>query len=229
MKLSIIIPVYNEAAHIRELLFCLKQNLKYPDNCELILVDGGSTDDTYSMLKQEQAIKLLFADKGRGVQMNTGAIEAKGEILYFLHADSYPPKHFDELIFEEVNKGNEAGCFKMKFRSKHWWLFLAGWFTQFNLKFFRGGDQSLFVSKEWFRQLGGFSEDNPIFEDVYFIRKLYRERHFTVIQHWISTSARRYEENGVARLQYHYWRMYVKNWLGASSKELMDYYKLYVK
>ncbi len=229
LELSIIIPVYNEAAHINELLFYIYEHLKYPNQCELILVDGGSTDGTISVLENHKGIKLIKASKGRGKQMNVGVANANGKVLYFLHADSYPPKDFDELILKEVEKNNYAGCFKMKFRSKHYWLWLAGWFTQFNIKFFRGGDQSLFISKEWFKELGGFEEKHPIFEDVHFIRKIYKHKHFTVIQQWISTSARRYEDNGVAKLQYHYWNMYFKNWFGASTEELVDYYKEYIK
>lgn len=221
--------MYNEAAHINELLFCIKTYLKNPEFCELILVDGGSTDTTLEIIRNEAKAIVVASEKGRGLQMNVGAKKAKGEVLYFLHADSYPPKHFDELIFNEMLNGNQAGCFKMKFRSKHWWLYLASWFTQFNIKFFRGGDQSLFVSKSWFSDLGGFLENAPIFEDVHFIRKLYKEKHFTVIQQWISTSARRYEENGVARLQYHYWMMYIKNWLGATTQDLVAYYKMHIK
>ncbi len=228
MKLSIIIPVYNEAAHINELLFYLHKHFRYSKDCEIIAVDGGSTDGTQGLLKQEK-VKLITSQKGRGIQMNTGAKVAKGEILYFLHADSFPPKHFDDFIFKEIEKGNQAGCFKMKFRSSHWWLSLASWFTQFNVKFFRGGDQSLFITKKWFSELGGFHEEAPIFEDVCFIRKLYREKHFTVIQKWISTSARRYEENGIARLQYHFWMLYVKNWLGASPDQLLEYYRVNIR
>ena len=79
-------------------------------------------------------------------------------MLYFLHADSVPPKNFDQYILDAIHKGSKAGCFKMKFDSSHWWLKLAGWFTQFNWKSCRGGDQSLFVDKKAFENLGGFNE-----------------------------------------------------------------------
>ncbi len=229
LKLSIIIPVYNEATHIRELLFSIQKKIKNRSQCEILVVDGGSTDNTKKILSEEKGITLLSSSKGRGKQMNMGAAAAKGEILYFLHADTYPPKNFDAYILKEIANGNQAGCFKMQFRSNHWWLCLASWFTKFNVKFFRGGDQSLYISKKWFNELDGFSEAYPIFEDVYFIRKIYKEKHFTVIQQWITTSARRYEENGVAKLQYHYWSMYLKNWFGATPEDLVAYYKANIK
>lgn len=117
----------------------------------------------------------------------------------------------------------------MKFDYRHWWLSLAGWFTKFNVKFFRGGDQSLFVEKQLFNQLGGFPEDSSIFEDYEFIRKLYKYKQFSVIQKTIITSARRYRENGVVKLQYHYWALYLKKWIGVPKKDLESYYKKYVR
>ena len=226
MKLSIIIPVYNEAAHICELLRYLQNNLYDAENCEILVIDGGSTDGTaLKVTSFSNDIQLLHSVKGRGAQMNFGANTAKGETLYFLHADSFPPKYFDKYINDQVKKGNLAGCFKMKFDSNHWWLFLASWFTQFNLKFFRGGDQSLFVDKKLFKKLRGFPEDHPIFEDFELIRLLYKTDKFTVISHWITSSSRRYKENGVAKLQYHYWILYIKKWFGASTDDLVSYYK----
>ena len=80
--------------------------------------------------------------------MNAGAKAATGSILYFLHADSFPPKNFDQHIINEVEKGNSAGCFRLKFDSNHWWLRLASWLTQFRWRACRGGDQSQFITKK---------------------------------------------------------------------------------
>ena len=86
--------------------------------------------------------------------MNAGASVAKGEILYFLHADSFPPEGYDQYIIDEVAKGNDAGCFRMRFDSNHWWLRLASWLTQFSWRACRGGDQSQFITKKLFEELG---------------------------------------------------------------------------
>ena len=98
----------------------------------------------------------ISSQKGRAKQMNKGAKKATGTILYFLHADSFPPQNFDSLIISEVQKGNLAGCFCMKFDHPHWWLRLAGWLTQFKSKACRGGDQSQFITRKLFNDIGGY-------------------------------------------------------------------------
>ncbi len=229
MKLSIIIPVYNEATHLNELLFYLLKSTQKSSDIEILVVDGGSTDDTVKTLLQDEKISIVHSEKGRGKQMNTGAKLAKGEVLYFLHADSFPPKDFLKLILFKINIGKKAGCFKMIFDSNHPWLRLAGWFTQFNLKFFRGGDQSLYVDKLLFNEIGGFNENHAIFEDYVFIRELYKRNQFCVIQEDIKSSSRRYKENGIAKLQFHYWNLYIRKWLGASTQDLVNYYTKHIK
>lgn len=227
-KISIIIPIYNEAKHIAKLLNYLKKNTSKENIAEIIVVDGGSTDQSQNQIEKNDNILLLNSEKGRAKQMNFGANHANGNILYFLHADSYPPKNFDELIINEVNKNNLAGCFKMKFDSNHLWLKLAGWFTQFPLKTFRGGDQSQFITRALFGEIGGFNEDFTIYEDNDLIRKLYKRKQFVVIQQWLTTSARRYNSSGIFKLQYHFWTIHIKKWFGASPKSLNTYYMKHV-
>ena len=115
--ISIVIPVLNEADTIGKLLSHLKDNSDPKNISEIIIVDGGSTDGTREILKRlitssnseySKLFRVLFSKKGRAFQMNTGAKQATGSILYFLHADSLPPKEFDELIINEVANGNLA-------------------------------------------------------------------------------------------------------------------------
>ena len=226
--ISIIIPILNEELTIGKLLHHIIENSSKKHIADIIVVDGGSTDTSESIVKQFQNVNFLKSDKGRAMQMNTGAEIAKGNILYFLHADSFPPKHFDQLIIGEVNKGNLAGCFRMKFNSNHWWLKLAGWLTQFRWRACRGGDQSQFITKTLFNSIGGFDEQFIVYEDNDLINKLYALNQFVVIQQWITTSARRYQTNGIWKLQYHFWMIYVKKWFGASADELHGYYKKYI-
>lgn len=174
-------------------------------------------------------VKVIPSDKGRAKQMNVGAKNAKGDILYFLHADSFPPKNFDSLIIKEVKQGNLAGCFKMKFNSDHWWLKLAGWLTKLKWRACRGGDQSQFITKVLFDEINGFNERYIIYEDNDFINKLYAKHQFVVIQEdWIITSSRKYQKYGVWKLQYHFWVIYIKKWFGASPEELHHYYLKYI-
>jgi len=234
-KLSIIIPMLNETENIENLLRHLTSHSTLENISEIIVVDGGSTDGSPELVKSfislsiaKFNIQLLTSPKGRAKQMNLGARSATGNILYFLHADSFPPKNFDQLIINEMQKNNVAGCFKMKFNSKHWWLQLAGWLTQFSWRASRGGDQSQFISKTLFNEIGGYNEEFIIYEDNDLINKLYARKQFVVIQSWLTTSARRYQTHGIWKLQYHFWTIYIKKWFGASAEELHRYYKKHI-
>ncbi|WP_422107249.1 TIGR04283 family arsenosugar biosynthesis glycosyltransferase [Winogradskyella sp.] len=181
--------------------------------------------ETCSGLANQSKVVLLDSPKGRARQMNFGAKHAQGSILYFLHADAFPPKNFDELIINEVKKGNNAGCFRMQFNSKHWWLRLASWLTQFSWRACRGGDQSQFITKALFEEIGGYDENYIIYEDNILINELYKRREFVVINKKIRTSARLYKKVGIWKLQYHFWAIYVKRWFGATADEMLAYYK----
>jgi rSAM/selenodomain-associated transferase 2 len=232
-NISIIIPTLNEAINIKYLLLHLLQNSATINISEIIIVDCGSTDDTQKIVGKfsliNHKIKLILSEKGRAKQMNKGAKIAVGNILYFLHADSLPPKDFDLYILNEVKTGNSAGCFKMKFDSNHWWLKFTGWLTQFNWRASRGGDQSQFITKKLFNDIGCFNEQFTVYEDNDLINKLYARKEFVVIQKWLTTSARRYKNNGVWKLQYHFCMIYFKKWTGASAENLYDYYKKNIK
>jgi rSAM/selenodomain-associated transferase 2 len=227
--ISIIIPILNEAKTIEDLLFHVIDHSSLETISEIIVVDGQSTDGSQEIIKRlGLRIKLLSSPKGRAKQMNLGAKAASGDILYFLHADSFPPLHFDKLIISEVKKGNNAGCFRLKFDSNHWWLRLAGWLTQFSWRACRGGDQSQFVTRALFDEIGGFDENFNIYEDNVLINELYARKEFVVINKKIVTSARLYRKHGIWKLQYHFWMIYVKKWLGASADDLCAYYKKYI-
>ncbi|PIA78421.1 glycosyl transferase family 2 [Gaetbulibacter sp. 4G1] len=227
-QISIIIPILNEADNIYHLLNHLLGNSSKENVLEIIIVDGGSTDGSQNIVSKFNNIALLHSKKGRAKQMNLGTKKAKGSILYFLHADSIPPKNFDKHIIEQVKKNNDAGCFIMKFNSKHWWLKLAGQLTRLPFRFCRGGDQSLFITKLLFNSIGGYDENFKIYEDNDLIGKLYARKQFVVIQKWLTTSPRCYSTNGIWRLQFHYWTIHLKKWFGASPEKLNQYYLKYV-
>ena len=246
---------------IGNLLEHLSKNASAKNISDMIVVDGGSTDDTRNIVsafitnndilesekellnsKNKEVIdrrvvnkvspinvQLIQSERGRAKQMNFGAKQAKGNILYFLHADAFPPKDFDKAIINEVKKGNDAGCFRMQFNSTHWWLRLASWLTQFSWRACRGGDQSQFITKALFEEIGGFDERYVIYEDNILINELYERKEFVVINKKIRTSARLYKKVGIWKLQYHFWAIYVKRWFGASAEEMLEYYKKHIR
>lgn len=224
MKISIIIPVLNEENSIAKLLEYLLeiQNPKFTQ--EIFVVDGGSTDTTLEVLKSYPTIKVIPSQKGRAIQMNTGAKYSTSDILYFLHCDTFPPKDFDAEISTKVQNKYPSGCFKMKFDSNHIVLKVSQWFTQFNHKSCRGGDQSLFVERNLFEKLNGFNENLTIYEDNEFISRLYKYSKFTVIQKSVISSARKYNKNGVWKLQFHFIMIHLLNFMGYSNSSLQKYY-----
>jgi rSAM/selenodomain-associated transferase 2 len=231
-KISIIIPILNESKTIVSLLQYLIINSSSTNISEIIVVDGGSKDESFKLVSDfnllNDKVILISSDRGRATQMNLGKQKATGTILYFLHADSFPPNGFDQLIINEVKKGNLAGCFKMKFNHHHWWLKLASWLTKFQWRACRGGDQSQYITKELFKEIGGFNEHYMIYEDNILINELYKRNQFKVIQKSIVTSARLYERKGIWALQYHFLTIYLKRWMGASAEDIYNYYKKHI-
>lgn len=228
--ISIIIPVFNESETITSLLGHIFENASEKNISEIIVVDGGSNDGTQEKVirfseNSDKNIHLIASQKGRAVQMNVGAFKANGDILYFLHADSLPPKNFDAQIISEVVKGNKAGCFRMKFDNDHPLLKFSQWFTRLNFTFCRGGDQSLFITKGIFDKLDGFNEAYIIYEDCEFIKRIYNNFTFTIIPNYIITSSRKYEIIGAWKLQYYFTVIHLKNKFGASPEKLNQYYR----
>ena len=224
-KISIIIPILNEVDAIHRLLLHIKNSISKTIDYEIIVVDGGSTDGSQKEVLKHAKINFIASEKGRARQLNAGAQVASGTILYFLHCDSYPPSNFDLFILEETKKGNLAGCFRMKFDFNHPVLIVSQWFTRVNHISCRGGDQSLFITKNLFKKIGGYDEKYSIYEDNEICKRLYQNKQFTIIPNFIVTSARRYRENGVWRLQYYFTVIHLKRRLGHSVESMLAYYK----
>lgn len=199
MQISIIIPTYNEADNIGHLIQYLQRHSKKTVS-EIVVCDGGSQDNTLDLAKQHGATPILSPSKGRAAQMNYAASRAKGDILYFVHADSIPPSEFEKDILKCISGGIKSGCYRFKFNSDNPFLKLNAWFTRFNLLVCRGGDQTLFIEKNLFNELGGYDEKFIIMEEYELIKKLKKKNAFCIIQKDVLVSARKYEKNSYFRV-----------------------------
>ncbi|ALJ00008.1 TIGR04283 family arsenosugar biosynthesis glycosyltransferase [Rufibacter tibetensis] len=226
--ISIIVPTYNEAEQVGQTISRIIA-ASGGHGLEILVVDGCSTDGTGAIAERFGATVIHSAQKGRAIQMNKGAAQAKGKILYFLHADSIPPQGFIDQILATYRQGAQSGCFRLAFDYPHWFLRANAWFTRFNCNSLRFGDQSLFVTKEVFEKSGGFREDLMVMEDQEIIHRLKKLGTFRVLPDVVVTSARKYVENGVFRMQgifYLIWSLY---YLGFSQRRLVALYKKLIR
>ena len=219
--ISIIIPTYNEEENIAETIIEIRKRDNEKLILEIIVTDGQSTDKTISIASNEVATVVVSPKRGRSAQMNYGASIAKGEILYFLHADSIPPIGFTRNIVNAFKENYAAGCFRLAFDYHHWFLRANSWFTRFDVNAVRFGDQSLFVTKDVFEKCGGFDENLLMMEDQEIIHRIKKHGKFTVMNGTVTTSARKYLDNGIYRMQGIFYRIWLSYYLGFSQEYLL--------
>ncbi len=228
LNISIIIPAFNEEDHIAQTIERIKQCANLPENAEIMVADGGSTDHTCLKASEAGAI-VLNTPKGRARQMNAAARTASGEVLYFLHADSQPPKFFLKDIETALKNGFKCGCYRLEFDIQHWFLKGNCWFTRFDVNAVRFGDQSLFVTKKVFESAGGFREDLLMMEDQEIIHRLKRHGRFKVMNGAVITSARKYLDNGIYRMQGIFFLIWSMYYLGFSQQKLLDAHRKWIR
>lgn len=193
-KISIIIPVLNEAATIARTL----SHLEGGDNLEVIVVDGGSIDET-AELAGSRGAKVIQSNPGKAVQMNTGAAAAAGDILVFLHADTLLPEDFSHQIVSALNQnGVAAGAFRLTIDSSGAGIRIIERMANLRSRFLRlpYGDQALFMKKSLFKEIRGFP-DLPIMEDFILVRRLKRKGKILIVPAAVVTSPRRWLNLGI--------------------------------
>jgi rSAM/selenodomain-associated transferase 2 len=229
LKLSVIIPTFNEAGQIGPLIGYLIKVIPAKD-FEIIVTDGGSNDGTIREAEVSGALVTRSESRGRASQMNHAARFAKGRVLYFLHADSKPPPDFYEQITGAIQGGAEAGCFRLKFDDSHKLLRSYSWFTRFDIDLFRFGDQSLFIKKNVFNEIKGFDEKLVVMEDQEIVRRIRKVTdNFVILREPVITSARKYRANGVVRLQLIFILIVILYYCGASQEVLGHFYKSFLR
>ncbi|MFN3999414.1 TIGR04283 family arsenosugar biosynthesis glycosyltransferase [Algoriphagus sp.] len=200
MKLSVIIPTLNEAENIKELIPLL-QKFGGDFISEIIVVDGGSRDDTCDIAEYLGAKVLKTEIRSRAVQLNLGAGFATANTLYFVHADTRPLKSFATDLQSALIKGYKSGCFRYEFDSNNFLLRLNSWFTRFNGLFSGGGDQTLFITRDFFNTLGGYDTKFCFMEDFELVKRIKKRTKFYIIPKTITVSARKYRDNSWIRVQ----------------------------
>ncbi len=196
VTLSIIIPTLNEEHILGQTL----SGLLNRKNCEIIVVDGGSSDATLSLAKSS-GCKIFSTSQGRGRQMNFGAAQATGEILIFLHADTMLPGNFPQLVTDAVDLPDFAvGAFSLTINSSKKSLATIAWLTNLRSRFLGlpYGDQAFFIKSSTFAAMGGFPE-LEIMEDFVFIQKMKKRGRIVTLPERVKTSARRWQNMGIAR------------------------------
>jgi rSAM/selenodomain-associated transferase 2 len=221
-RISIIMPVLNEAAHIQ---VAIDSTLPSCD-VEVIVVDGGSRDGT-ERIARSAGVQVIDSPPGRAHQMNIGAQAATGEILLFLHGDTRLPEGFDQLIRAALqNPQAMAGAFRLRidapqrrFRWVEWGVNCRS--ALFHMPY---GDQAIFLRAELFQKLGGFAE-MPIMEDFELIRRLRRLGSVVMIKANVTTSARRWQRRGIVKTTLINQLMILGYGLGVSPARLAQLYR----
>lgn len=221
-RLSIILPVLDEASMIGARLAAL-QALR-AQGAELVVTDGGSRDGTPACCAG-LADYILIAARGRARQMNAGAAASSGEILLFLHADTeLPPQAFDTVI-AAIEGGAQWGRFDVRIDGSHPMLRIIermmNWRSR--LTGIATGDQAIFLRRDLFERIGGY-EEIPLMEDIRLCARLKREAAPACLTESVSTSARRWEADGVWRTMLLMWRLRAAHFCGARPETLARQY-----
>lgn len=224
MKVSVIIPTYNEEKSIGKLLNHIK---KYGDEklLECIVVDGGSEDRTVEIVQKNGTTCLICDQKSRAAQMNMGYRNSSGDLLYFVHADSLPPKTFLDDLVTALKNGYQAGCYRFRFDSDRFLLKVNSYFTRFDRIMCRGGDQTLFITRSLFEKIGGFRSEFLIMEDYDLIQKIQKEASFKIIPKDVVVSPRKYDKNQYLKVNFANFVIFMMYFFGARQQTMVSAYK----
>jgi len=222
IPLSIVMPVLNEGEHIVASLRALAPLRAF--GAELIVVDGGSSDSTLALCR-DQADAVLSSPRGRALQMNAGARAAAGRVLLFLHADTALPDAACTLIAQAAAH-SAWGRFDVQIEGRS--VLLPAVARLMNLRSrltgIATGDQALFVRRDVFEAVGGFPQQ-PLMEDIELSKRLRRISPPACLRAKVRTSGRRWDSRGAWRTIVLMWRLRLLYWLGVSAERLAAAYR----
>jgi rSAM/selenodomain-associated transferase 2 len=220
VKLSIIIPTLNEERSIEQILASISSHAH-----EGIVVDGGSKDGTVE-IAHKYASAVLDSKRGRGIQQHTGACHAGGDVLLFLHADTWLPRGFEIMIERALSEPETVfGAFQLGHHPSTAFLHLVALMANLRSLLLKMpyGDQGLFMRRSDYFSVGGF-KDLPIMEDVDLVRRLNKIGKFKLVKARVRTSARRYDRNGIVYTTVRNWSLIIRYLMGQSPERLHRLY-----
>jgi rSAM/selenodomain-associated transferase 2 len=223
-KLSIIVPVLNEAENIGMILAALAP--LRARGAEVIVVDGGSRDATVAQAAK-LADRVLTAQKGRASQMNAGAAQAGGDVLLFLHADTLLPEQADHLILHGLHQtGSRWGRFDVAISGQAAMLKVISNMINWRSRTFgiATGDQAIFITRALFDTIGAFPA-LPLMEDVEICKRLRPYGEPLCLHERVHTSGRRWETRGVWPTIFLMWRLRFYYWIGVSAESIAKAYR----
>lgn len=220
--LCIVVPVLDEAQTLGPRLQALQAFRQR--GARVVVVDGGSQDDTLAIAKDHADLALL-APRGRAAQMNAGAAACPADVLLFLHADTALPDNADVLVRRATLGPFFWGRFDVRIDSPRPLLRLVSMLMNLRSRWtgIATGDQALFVRHDLFRQIGGFPE-LPLMEDIAISRALKQHGRPACLNESVTTSARRWERHGVWRTIFLMWRLRAAFFFGADPRKLAIQY-----
>lgn len=222
--ISIIIPTYNEADTIGNIIAFLKIHSKHLLN-EIIISDGGSSDATVAIANSCGVRMVISPQKGRAAQMNFGASVAKGTILYFVHADCLPPVNFIDDIQTAVNAGFDCGRYRTKFDSPKLRYKFNAFFTRFDWFISYGGDQTFFITRSLFNAINGFDSSMKIMEEYDLTTRAKRLGRYKIFKGAALVSTRKYQGRSWWQVQLANGKAITLFKKGASQEEIFTTYK----
>lgn len=227
-SIAVVIPTLNEARVLSRTLLALRQ-LRLD---EVVLVDGGSRDQTVSIAQGQlqrlslQPAKVMVAEQGRAQQMNTGARATRSDVLLFLHADTLlPPETRNEIERVLENPRYVGGRFDVRFEDDRGWAWLVSRLMNWRSRWsgIATGDQAIFVRRSVFDDVGGFA-DVPLMEDIELTQRLKGVGSMAALRTKVTTSFRRWEQQGALRTILQMWLLRFLYWIGVPPRRLQQFY-----
>ena len=223
--ISVIVPVLYEEERINSVVDHVR-GLADKSCIEIIVADGDPRGSTARAVTDKD-VKTLVSARGRAVQMNAGAAQARGHVLLFLHADTLLPSGaFREIIRVTSSEKFEGGAFSPGFDDGYWWIRASAFMARHRTRLSRVpfGDQGIFLKRDYFRKIGGYA-DIPLMEDIELMRRIKKSGgRIYISENNVVTSARKWRQDGIYFTTFRNWTLQLLYLAGVNPERLVKYY-----